>query len=148
MDIQDSPQLRRFEEDDIDLTRIEALSSEEVRSIWYSYIPNVDHLMKIKVNDDMPFKIIKDVYVCGENDEETKLLEKELSFFKDKRIIIMWGPVSGIRIDFDYFLESWDDFLYLDDDNVIICDSEFGKLFVQLFDEHFLISEKEEPRKD
>ncbi len=144
MNIKDSPLLWKFDNNDteIDLSKIEALSSNEASPIWYSYIPNVDHLMKIKKRDDKTYHFVKDFYITGDEQEEKLLLSNEFSFFKDKRINILWGPNTGVRVDFDYFLKYWDDFLYLDDDSVIICDTENSKVFVPLCEEHVFIAEK------
>jgi|GEM_PF-6397131 len=65
MKIQDSPVYWRFEDEstDIDVTRIDALSSDESAPIWYAYISNVDHLMKIMKDDPVNYVDIRDFFI-------------------------------------------------------------------------------------
>ncbi len=145
MNIKDSPVMWRFEDEntDIDISKIEALSSDETSPIWYSYIPYVDHLMKIKKNDLQGFVDIKDFFIDSDNSEVGKnILLNECPFFVDKRINILWGPDCGVRLKFNYFLQFWDDFLYPGDESVIICDTENSNIFVQVCDEHIFIAER------
>lgn len=145
MNIKDSPVMWRFEDEntDIDISKIEALSSNVVAPIWYSYIPNVDHLMKIKKNDLQSFIDIKDFFIDSDNPEEGKnVLLNECPFFVNKCINILWGPDCGVRLKFDYFLQYWDDFLYPGDESVVICDTENGSNFLQDCDEHIFICKK------
>ncbi len=142
MNIKNSPLFWRFEDEstDIDTSKIEALTSNEVAPIWYSYIPNADHLLEIKKTDHMTYHRIKDFYVDSDNlAEGTNKFSNECPFFQEKFVNILWGPNYGVRVNFNLFLKYWDDFLYPGDDSVIICDNENGEIFLQVCEEHIFI---------
>jgi|GEM_PF-6120946 len=63
-----------------------------------------------------------------------------MPIFLDKNINILWEPDDGVRLEFNYFVEYWDDFIYPGDENIIICDNESRKYFLQVCDEHVFVT--------
>lgn len=132
-----------FEDSSIDTSNLEGISDQEGEEIWHSYIPNVNHLLKIMKDDPKNYINITDFFVDLDKPEEGRqLLLKNCSFFKNKIINILWGPSDGVRVEYDYFLQYWDDFLFTADESVIICDTENGDMYLQLCEEHIFVCQR------